>query len=275
MLPSYTTYLIDLDGVVYRGETLLPGAKEFVAWLDSTHKKYLFLTNNSFASEVQVIAKLARLGIITDASHVLGAAQAAVKNIARRFPNGTVYVVGEQPLLEIVRSYGLYVFEQAQQPTKVPAQPDAPASHLAEAVLVGLDRSFDYKKLTGAVTAIRGGATFIAINRDPLLPIEGDLVPGCGAMVAAIEAASSTQPEVIGKPQPTLLQEAMRTLESQPDETVMIGDGLDTDIAGGLAAKTHTLLVLSGKDSRKEVAISPFTPEYIYEDLAAVMQDLQ
>ena len=274
MLPSYTTYLIDLDGVVYRGEMLIPGAKEFVAWLDRTHKKYLFLTNNSFASEVQVIAKLARLGIETDATHVLGAAQAAVKNIARRFPHATVYVVGEQPLLEIVRSYGLHVYEQEQQPTKVPANPDAPTSHLAEAVLVGLDRNFDYKKITGAVTAIRGGAAFIAINRDPLLPIEGDVVPGCGAMVAAIEAASSTHPEVIGKPQPTLLQEAMRTLESQPGETIMIGDGLDTDIAGGLAAKTHTLLVLSGKDSRKELAISPFKPEYVYENLAAVVQDL-
>ncbi len=275
MLPSYTTYLIDLDGVVYRGETLLPGAKEFIAWLDSTHKKYLFLTNNSFASEVQVIAKLTRLGIETNASHVLGAAQAAVKNIARRFPNATVYVVGEPPLLDIVRSYNLHVFEQEQQPAKVPANPASPASHLAEAVLVGLDRTFDYKKLTGAVTAIRGGAAFIAINRDPLLPIEGDIIPGCGAMVAAIEAASSTHPEVIGKPQPTLLQEAMRTLNSQPDETVMIGDGLDTDIAGGLAAKTHTLLVLSGKDSRKDLEISPFKPEQVYENLAAVMKDVQ
>ncbi|GAC1454377.1 MAG: HAD-IIA family hydrolase [Ktedonobacteraceae bacterium] len=275
MLPSYTTYLIDLDGVVYRGEVLVPGAKEFIAWLDNTHKKYLFLTNNSFASEVQVIAKLARLGIATDASHVLGAAQAAVKNIARRFPHATVYVVGEQPLLEIVRSYDLHIFEQEQQPTKVPTNSKAPASHLADVVLVGLDRSFDYKKIAGAVTAIRGGAAFIAVNRDPLLPIEGNVIPGCGAMVAAIEAASSSKPEVIGKPQPTLLQEAMRTLDSQPDETIMIGDGLDTDIAGGLAAKTHTLLVLSGKDSRKEVATSPFTPEYIYENLAVVVKELQ
>ena len=275
MLPTYTTYLIDLDGVIYRGEGLLPQAKEFVAWLDATHKKYLFLTNNSFASETQVIAKLARLGITTNASHVLSAGQAAVKNIARRFPNGTVYVVGEQPLLDMVRSYDLSIFQQQEQPTKIPADPHTDSSHLAAAVLVGLDRTFDYKKLTGAVTAIRGGAAFVAINRDPLLPIEGDLIPGCGAMVAAIEAASSTPPEVVGKPQPTLLQEAMHTLGSQPDETIMIGDGLDTDIAGGLAAHTHTLLVLSGKDSRVDLAKSSFKPEYVYEDIGAVLQDLQ
>ncbi|GAC1394740.1 MAG: TIGR01457 family HAD-type hydrolase [Ktedonobacteraceae bacterium] len=274
MLPSYTTYLIDLDGVVYRGEELISGAKEFVSWLNATHKKYLFLTNNSFASDTQVISKLARLGIATDASHVLGAGQAAVKNIARRFPNATVYVVGEQHLLEMVKSYDLHVFDQ-EQPAKIPANPDAPASHLAKVVLVGLDRAFDYKKITGAATAIRGGAAFVAINRDSLLPIEGDVIPGCGAMVAAIEAASSTKPEVVGKPEPTLLQEAMHTLGSQPNETLMIGDSLDTDIAGGLAAKTHTLLVLSGKDSRKEVETSPFKPEYIYENLAAVVKDLQ
>jgi len=271
---AYTTYLIDLDGVIYRGEKLIIGAKEFVAWLDSTDKKYLFLTNNSFASEVQVVAKLARLGIITDASHVLGAGQAAVKNIARRFPNGTVYVVGEPPLRDMVRSYDLHIFD-AEQPRNVPADPTTPASHLAEAVLVGLDRDFNYKTLTGAVTAIRGGAAFVAINRDPLLPTEGGVIPGCGAMVAAIEAASSTKPEVIGKPQPTLLQEAMRTLGSQPDETIMIGDGLDTDIAGGLAAHTHTLLVLSGKDNRADMTNSPFKAEYVYEHLAALMKEIE
>ncbi len=271
MLP-YTTYLIDLDGVVYRGEGLIPGAKEFISWLDNTHKKYLFLTNNSFASEIQVIAKLERLGITTDASHVLGAGQAAIKNIARRFPGGSVYVVGEQPLIEMVRAYKLHIFNLDTPPASPMSAGSPPRT--ADAVLVGLDRNFDYKKIRDAVMAIRAGAAFVAINRDPLLPIEGGVIPGCGAMVGAIEAASSTPPEVVGKPEPTLLQEAMHTLGSQPDETVMIGDGLDTDIAGGLAAHTHTLLVLSGKDSREDLAKSSFKPELVYENLAAVMKDL-
>lgn len=261
MLSPYTTYLIDLDGVVYRGEELLPGAKEFIAWLDASHKKYLFLTNNSFASERQVLAKLARLGIPTDASHILGAGQAAVQNIARRFPGATVYVVGEPPLIDLVRFHKLKVASQN--------------SHQADVVLVGLDRMFDYKKLTEATLAIRAGATFIAINRDPLLPIQGGVIPGCGAMVGAIEAASSTKPEVVGKPQPTLLQEAMRLLHSQPEETVMIGDGLDTDIAGGKAAGTHTLLVLSGKDTRDNLLKSPIKPDHVYENLAAVVADIK
>lgn len=260
MLDNLTTFLIDLDGVVYRGEEILPGAKDFISWLDAHNKKYIFLTNNSFASESQVITKLAHMDITTNKSHVLGAGQAAVQNIARRFPGGTVYVVGEQPLTNMVIAHGLK-----------PADHNA---HNADAVLVGLDRAFDYKKLTGAALAIRNGAAFIAINRDPLLPIAGGIVPGCGAMVAAIETSSETKPEIIGKPEPTLLQEAMRKLNSLPDETVMIGDNIGVDIKGGIAAGTHTLLVFSGKDTPASLAQSTIKPEFVYKDLAAMMEDV-
>jgi HAD superfamily hydrolase (TIGR01457 family) len=260
MLPPYTTYLIDLDGVVYRGEELIPGAKEFIHWLDAKHKKYLFLTNNSFSSENQVISKLARLGIASSPAHVLGAGQAAVQNVARRFPGANVFVVGEPPLIEMVRDHGLKVATLKDQQIDV--------------VLVGLDRTFDYQKLTKAVLAVRAGATFIVVNRDPLLPVAGGLIAGCGAMVAAIEAGSEVKPEVVGKPEPTLLWEAMRTLESQPDDTVMIGDNLGVDILAGQAAGTHTLFVLSGKDTRASLAKSAIHPDHVYENLAAVLIDL-
>jgi HAD superfamily hydrolase (TIGR01457 family) len=260
MLP-FTTYLIDLDGVIYRGNTLLPGAKAFINWLDEHHKKYLFLTNNSFASEEEILDKLKNMGIFTDTQHMLSAGEAAVQNIARRFPGASVYLVGEQPMLNLLHAYNL---------NAVPL--DAPG---ADVVLVGLDRHFDYEKLKGAVRAVRGGAAFIAINRDPLLPIVGGLIPGCGSMVAAIEASSDRSPEVVGKPQPMLLQEAMRTLHSQLDETVMIGDSLDVDIAGGIAAGTHTLLVLSGRSSRADLKTTPYKPDYVYPDIAAVLADLE
>ncbi len=255
----YSTYLIDLDGVVYRGETLVPGAAEFISWLDTHHKKYLFLTNNSFASETQVIAKLGRLGITTDKSHVLGAGQAAVKHIAHRFPGAIVYVVGEQPLIDLVHEQHLRV-----------ADPDA---QRADVVLVGLDRGFDYKKLTNAVLAVRAGAAFLAINRDPMLPTAGGAVPGCGTMVAAIEAGCGVTPEVIGKPQPGLLQEAVLSLNSSVAETVMVGDTLEVDILAGKAAGTHTLLVLSGNTTREQLAASSIRPDHVYENLATVMAD--
>ena len=260
MLP-YSTYLIDLDGVIYRGNELLPGAKEFVAWLQAHSKKYLFLTNNSFASEEQVMGKLADLGIVTDTSHLLGAGQAAVQNIARRFPEAMVYLVGEDPLRDMLHSHKLRV---------------APVdTHVADVVLVGLDRTFDYQKLTHAIVAIRANAHFIAINRDALLPVAGGFLPGCGTMVAAIEAGCGVTPEVIGKPEPTLLQEAMHMLGSQSHETIMIGDGLAVDISGGKAAGTATLLVLSGKDSQADADRSSIKPDYIFQDIAAVVAALQ
>ncbi|GHO43928.1 HAD-IIA family hydrolase [Ktedonospora formicarum] len=261
MLPPYTTYLIDLDGVIYRGATLVPGAKEFVDWLERTGKKYLFLTNNSFASEQQVLDKLQGLGIHSSLQHVLGAGQAAIRQIARRFPNGSIHLIGERPLYEIAQAYGLKIVNSHTE-------------H-ADAVLVGLDREFTYAKLTEAILTVRNGAEFIAINRDPLLPVADGFIAGTGTMVAAIEAGSSTAPEVIGKPQPALLVEAMQTLGSTPDETVMIGDGLDVDILAGKAASTHTLLVLSGRASRATLEHSTIQPDLVYEDLAAVLKDVE
>lgn len=259
MLP-YTAYLIDLDGVIYRGNELLHGAKEFISWLETHHKKYLFLTNNSFATGTQIRAKLERLGIATDNAHLLTAGQAAVQNIARRIPQGVVYVVGEQPLIELVESHGLKA-----------ASIDAKE---ADAVLVGLDRDFDYSIMTCAMNAVRSGALFVTINRDPVLPISGGFIPGCGALTAAIETASGVTPEVVGKPEPMLLQEAMHMLSSQPDETVMIGDGLQVDILAGRNAGTHTLLVLSGSSSREDLEKSPMKPDHVYEDLDDLMKEL-
>ncbi len=259
MLP-YTTYLIDLDGVIYRGSQLLPGAREFIDWLEANKKKYLFLTNNSFATGTQILAKLAHMGIASDDAHLLTAGQAAVQNIARRLPGGNVYVVGEQALIELV---------ELQQLCVTPVD-----SAEADAVLVGLDRSFDYDKLACATNAVRAGALFITINRDPLLPIAGGFIPGTGSLAAAIEVASGVSPEVVGKPEPMLLLEAMDLLGSQPDETVMIGDGLDVDILAGKNAGTHTLLVLSGRNSRADLEQMSIHPDHVYEDLADLMKEL-
>ena len=259
MLP-YTTYLIDLDGVVYRGNEPLPGAREFIIWLATNQKKYLFLTNNSFATDAQILAKLSHLGITTDGAHLLTAGQAAVQNIAGRVPGGNVYVVGEQPLIDLVQEQGLSAV--------------APESSEADAVLVGLDRTFDYQKMTNAADAIRNGAIFVTINRDPVLPVAGGFLPGCGSLAAALESASGVSPEVVGKPEPMLLLEAMKLLGSQPDETVMVGDGLAIDILAGQRAGTHTLLVLSGSTARGDLEQSPIKPDHIYTDLADALKDL-
>lgn len=262
MLP-FSAYLIDLDGVIYRGNELLPGARDFLSWLEANQKKYLFLTNNSFSGASEVLSKLQNLGISTDAGHVLGAGQATVQMIARRYPGASVYLVGEQPMRALLIQHGLHPIDK-----EIDSDPGK-----ANIVLVGLDRTFDYTKLTRAVQAIRAGARFIAINRDALLPVaEGIVVPGCGTMVAAIEAGVGSAPEVIGKPEPGLFHEAMRLLNSKPDETVMIGDVLAVDIKGGQAAGVHTLLVLSGNTSRADLERSSIKPEYVYQDIAEALR---
>ena len=206
------------------------------------------------------MSKLARLGVATDGAHLLTAGQAAVQNIARRVPGGSVYVVGEQPLIDLVEEQGLSV---------VPID-----SSEASAVLVGLDRTFDYQKMTHAADIIRSDALFVTINRDPVLPVAGGFLPGCGSLAAALEAASGVSPEVVGKPEPMLLLEAMELLASEPDETVMVGDGLAIDILAGQRAGTHTLLVLSGSTRREDIEQSTIKPDHIYLDLADALKDL-
>jgi len=257
---DYSTFLIDLDGVVFRGNQLCPGAREFVQWLDSKGKKYLFLTNGSAASQAQVSDKLTRLGIATDCDQVLGAGEAAVRNIARRFPGGRVYLVGELAMQELLLQHGLSLVNESSQS--------------ADVVLCCLDRAFDYAKLTGAVQALRGGAAFIAANRDALLPVDGSFLPGCGALVSAIEASSGIAPEVIGKPQTTLFLEAIRKLRSTPQDTVMIGDNLEIDVLGGKRAGAQTILLLSGVSKFSDLANAIVTPDHVYQNLATLLAHL-
>ncbi len=130
------------------------------------------------------------------------------------------------------------------------------------------------RQITRNTFSVRSGALFVTINRDPVLPIAGGFIPGCGALAAAIEVASGVTPEVVGKPEPMLLKEAMHMLDSQPSETVMIGDGLQVDILAGQNAGTRTLLVLSGSSSREDLEKSTIKPDHVYENLADLMKEL-
>jgi HAD superfamily hydrolase (TIGR01450 family) len=259
---DYSTFLIDLDGVVFSGDSLCEGAGDFVRWLEANRRKYLFLTNSSAAGQAQVAEKLRRLGIGVDADRVIGAGEAAVLSIARRFPGAAVYLVGEPAMVQLLVQHGLTLANET--PSK------------ASVVLCCLDRAFDYAKLAGAVAAIRGGAAFITANRDPLLPVgPGRMAPGCGAIAAAIEAATGVTPEVVGKPQPTLFIEALRKLGSPASDTLMIGDNLNIDVLGAHRAGLSTLLVLSGVSTLSDLAFASVAPDHIYPHLGSACADLQ
>lgn len=258
---DYSAFLIDLDGVVYRGNSLCRGARDFVLWLEQNEKRFLFLTNSSAASQSQVSAKLAQLGIVAGPDRVLGAGEAAVRNVARRFPGANTYLVGEPSMHALLLQHGLRIVNGTDQ--------------RADVVLCCLDRNFDYARLAGAVKAVRDGAAFVAANRDPLLPVADDVLPGCGAMVSAIEASSGVAAEVVGKPQPMLFTEAMALLNAAPEQTLMIGDNLGIDVLGGRRAGADAALVLSGISAAADLEQASIAPNYVFQDLGELLEALR
>ena len=265
VMKDYQAYLLDLDGVVYRGELLLPGARELVEWLDATGRKALYLSNNSIATPDEVAAKLRRLGMPRPEGRVLTAGQAAVQMVARRFPGGSVYVLGLPSVERMAEAAGLRVIR------------DGDGDERPDAVLVALDRSLTYDRLRRALRGILAGAAFFSVNRDPRLPVEDGFEPGTGSIAAALEYASGQRAEIAGKPAPGIVLEAMRLLDARPEETLMVGDGLDLDIVAGHAAGVTTALVLTGLTTAEQAqdASGERKPDVIYPDLTALLLDAQ
>lgn len=245
--------LVDLDGVVYAGERVLPGAAEFFATLQRLGVAYAFLTNNTTRTPEHYAARLGEMGIAARREQIVTAAEAAAGVIARERPGARVYVIGEEGLRSAFERRGFVVTAEA---------PDY--------VVVGLDRSFDYEKLRLGTAAIRRGAQFVAANADSLLPTADDFIPGAGAMVAALAAATGVTPRVIGKPKPDMLLLALEPLGVPPSAALMIGDRLDTDIAAGRAAGMYTALVLSGVARVEDLATATLQPDLVAEHLGAL-----
>jgi HAD superfamily hydrolase (TIGR01450 family) len=271
-MKAYQTFLLDLDGVIYRGDLLLPGAREFVAWMETTGKRYRYLTNNSMIGPAAVAAKLSRLGIPTTAVQVVTASDAAVHLIARRWPGARCWIVALPPIRQMAVAAGLHVLNLHYSDA-----PDDPrlGPESAQIVLVGLDRSLTYEGLRCALRAVLAGAEFIAVNRDPVLPVEDGFDPGCGAILSALEFASRRQASIVGKPAPELLIETLAELDASPATAVMIGDAIEMDITAGHNAGIDTILVLSGNTSAERAATAQPAPTIIAQDLADVLRLMQ
>jgi 4-nitrophenyl phosphatase len=252
--------LIDLDGVLYTGREPIAGAGEFLARARRHGLKFLLITNNSTTSPQVVSERLRGMQMQVAPEEILTSAQAAVAYVRRQSPNGArVQVIGEAGLLQEVRQQG---FEVSLTDNGQPV----------DWVIVGLDRAFDYQKLTRATRAILAGARFVATNADALLPIEGgQVLPGAGTMIAAIQAATGIEPVVVGKPEPGLFAHGLERLGNLPPETVaMVGDRLDTDMAGGRRAGLRTVLVLSGVTTPEQLFAAEMRPDAVLPNLAAL-----
>jgi 4-nitrophenyl phosphatase len=257
-LAAIQSLIIDMDGVLWRGAKPLPGVAAFFDLLQARGNRFLVVTNNATRTAEFLVERLATMGVHVSPLQVMTSAKATALYLQHELPVGSrVLVIGEEGLLDALRRAG-FSAEPADSPD---------GSQSAAAVVVGLDRGVNYGKLRGASSAILAGARFIATNTDATFPAEQGLVPGAGAIVAAVQTATSVAPTVIGKPHSPMFDIALEILHTSPEHTAMLGDRLDTDIEGAQAAGLATILVLTGVTTAEEARASSVKPDFTFSDL--------
>lgn len=256
-------WIFDMDGVVYRGTDHLPGVQEIFDELDYRGIPFQLATNNSMATPAQYVERLAGMHITVTADKILTSAMATqtwlIENLGI---DARIHVLGMPSLTTQLLDGANFTLVD-------------PDEAIPDAVVVGLDREITYDKLRKAHKGIVGGATYVATNADVTLPTEQGLVPGCGALIAALVASTGKQPVIIGKPEVHLLEASMHAMGVAPQQTVMVGDRLDTDIVAGHNAGTLSLMVLTGVSTRDEIPAAPIKPDLVFTDLPAVLEALR
>ena len=242
--------LIDMDGVVYGGETMIPEADVFIGKLLQEQIPFMFMTNNSQRTRLEAVRKLARLGIKVTENHIYNSAMATGKFLASQIPEGTAYVLGEGGLLSSLHENGIRL---------VTTEPDF--------VVLGEGRNFTLEMVQRAVDMILAGAKFVITNRDPSPKKKGWDNLGIAATAAMIEEATGIKAFVIGKPSPVMMRGARKALGLEAAETTIIGDTMDTDIMGGVQMGYKTILVLSGMTKREHFSRFAFKPDMVVESV--------
>ena len=254
--PVIRLVIFDLDGVIYRGERAIEGAVELVADLRAAGMALRFATNNSTVDRGAYVARLGRLGIAATRDEVVTSTSATIEHLARHAPDvRSVLVVGERGIVEELAAAGYEAVPAAD------AAPDAyaggPLERGYDALVVGLDTSFDYRRLAAANSAVRAGSRFVATNADALYPTTEGFLPGAGTMVAAIAVGSGAEPEVIGKPQPAMFIAALEGSGVSPDQAVVVGDNPEADMVAARRAGIRSILVLTGvADAERAATLS-------------------
>jgi arabinose operon protein AraL len=253
----YDVYIFDLDGTVYLGDALLPGAREAIIRLRALGRRVLFLSNNPTRSRQAYAGRLAALGLPATAGEIVNSSSVMVDFLQRRMPGARLFVVGEASLQEELSRGGFALTDNAAD---------------VEAVIASFDRTFDYRKLQIAFDAIRGGARFFATNADRYCPVPGGGQPDAAAMIAAIEACTGVSVEaVVGKPSRYMAEAILALAGAPPHRCLMTGDRLETDVLLGLDHGMDAALVLTGATTANELAGSPIQPTYVIGSLAELL----
>ncbi|MBD3628826.1 HAD-IIA family hydrolase [Cyclobacterium sp.] len=248
-------FLIDMDGVIYRGGELIPGAKEFIQKLIRENYPFLFLTNNSQRNCRDVVAKLHRMGIDVQEKHIFTCAIATARYLASQKPGGTAYVIGEGGLLTALHQNGYSIVDD---------EPDY--------VVIGEGRTIMLESVDKAINMVMNGSKLIATNLDPYCPSSNNSIrSGCGAFVSMIELATGKKAFSAGKPSPVMMRIAKAELETRTANTIMIGDTMETDILGGVQMGFRTVLTLTGSTKRAELPEFAYGPDHIIDSINDLM----
>jgi len=246
-------FICDMDGVIYHGNKLLPGVKEFVKWLYKENKRFLFLTNSSERSPRELKQKLGRMGLDVDESHFYTSALATARFISSQSPGCSAYVIGAPGLMNALYDAGI---------TMNDVNPDY--------VIVGETTNYNYESIVNAVSMVRNGARLIGTNPDITGPSERGVVPACGSLISPIEQATGKKAYFVGKPNPLMMRTGLQILGVHSEEAAMIGDRMDTDIIAGIESGLKTVLVLSGVTAREDVGMFPYRPSYILNNVGDI-----
>jgi 4-nitrophenyl phosphatase len=245
--------IIDMDGVLYLGDIPMPRLVDFFNFLRQRIIQFVLATNNSTRTSQEYVNKLAGMGVSVYPEEILVSGQATARFLAHEYPQGTrVHVFGMPALKQAMTDEGFVLADES-----------------VELVVASMDRNLTFEKLALATTLIRSGARFIATNLDPTQPSEHGLLPGTGAIISALEAATGVKPTAIGKPEPIIFQLAMEQMRARPETTAIIGDRVDTDILGGKRAGLTTICVLSGASDRIEA--EAIETDMIFDDIAQLL----
>ena len=248
-----SAFICDMDGVIYHGNSLLPGVQEFVRWLKSEQKRFLFLTNSSERSPRELREKLLRLGLDVEAEAFYTSALATAQFLASQHPGGSAYVIGDTGLTNALYDAGYSMND---------VNPDY--------VVVGETKAYNYEKVTHAINLVLKGARLIGANPDLTGPVENGIVPATKALIAPIELSTGKKAYFVGKPNPLMMRNALKKLGSTREESIIIGDRLDTDIIAGIESEIDTVLVLSGVTRPDDLDKVAYRPRFILNGVGEI-----
>ena len=247
-------FICDMDGVIYHGNRLLDGAKQFVNWLQENDKKFLFLTNSSKHPPRELSQKLLRMGLEVGEEHFYTSALATAEFLSNQSPGCSVYVIGDAGLLNALYERGIMMND---------IDPDY--------VVVGETQTYNYEVIIKAVNLLLGGARLIGANFDLTGPTEQGIIPATRALVAPIEMSTGKSAYFVGKPNPLMMRTGLKMLGCNPDETVIVGDRMDTDIVAGVESGLETVLVLSGVTTTESMQEFAYRPTYVLGGVGEIM----